>query len=349
MHPDHEIPTEPLADQGRHRFPKLKLFLMVALVGLVAAAYRLPIPIFYAYLPGPVRDVEPLIEVDGARTYSSEGEFFLTTVSVDTEVTLVEWISAVIDPNAMIITKDQLVPSGTSLEDLEKQQKEEMAGSKQHAEEVAFAALGLGKPTGDGARVVQTVPEYPAAGVLQTGDVIVGIDGADVQTTCEVGNAIDSVDPGDTVDVTVRRAGKLKTFAIQTTTNPQDPNAPFIGVHMEDVNYHFDPGIDVTIKTGNIAGPSAGLMFTLGLYDLLTPDDLTSGLKVAGTGEIACDGGVGPIGGIRQKVAAAEREGAEIFLAPAGNFAEAQEAAGDIRVVSVSNFSDALDFLEGLE
>jgi PDZ domain-containing protein len=341
------LTPESLADRGRRRPRTFRRILFVVIVaGLAWAAFRLPIPIFYAYLPGPVRDVEPLIEVSGEQTYSSEGAFYLTTVSVDTEVTFVDWIIAVADPDSIIIMKQDLVPEGTSLEELEKQQREQMTDSKRHAEEVVFSALGLASPTGEGARVVQTVPGYPAAGVLEKDDVIVRVNGERVRTTCEVGSAIDDSELGGDVEVTVRRDGQLQSFVLETAANPQDPSTPFIGVHMADVGYSFDPPAEVEIATGNIAGPSAGLMFSLALYDLLTPDDLTDGLKIAGTGTIACDGGVGPIGGIAQKVAGAENEGAEIFLAPAGNFEEASGAAGDIEVVSISTFKDALEYLE---
>lgn len=340
-------PTTPEPSPSRRRSVILRIVALAVVAGVAWSAFNVSIPIFYAYLPGPVRDVEPLIEVDGVQTYSSEGVYLMTTVSVDTAVTFSEWVEALIDRNEQIILKEDLVPQGTTLQELEARQKEEMAASKQHAQEVAFSALGLGRPTGDGARVVQTVADYPADGILRKGDVIVKVDGANVQTTCDVGEAIDNLEIGDKVMITVRRNGEIKTLQVETGSNPQDGSAPFIGVHMSDVNYSFETDFDVTIKTGNIAGPSAGLMFTLALYDLLEPGDLTGGRKIAGTGEIACDGGVEPIGGIAQKVAGAEREGAEIFLAPAANYSDALEAAGEIEVVKVSNFAEAVEYLEG--
>jgi Lon-like protease len=114
------------------------------------------------------------------------------------------------------------------------------------------------------------------------------------------------------------------------------------------VNRRFDPGLAVEFATGKIGGPSGGLMMTLALYDQLTPDDITGGRTVAGTGTIACDGGVGAIGGIEQKVAGAEEAGAEIFLAPAANVPAARKVARDIEVVSISTFDEALRYLEGL-
>lgn len=332
------------------RGPFLKRIVLFGLFGLaIWAAFSVPIGILYAYLPGPVRDVEPLVSIEGAQTYSSEGGLYLTTVSVDTTVTFVELIDAIVDPNSTIIMKEDLLPSGVSLKQLEEQQREQMTSSKRRALEVALAALDLGRPTGDGARVEGTEPDYPAAGKLQQGDVIVRVDGTKVQTTCDVGRAVDAHDPGDEIVFTVKRGSTKRDISIESTRSPEDDDAPFVGVYMADLNYEFEPGLKVQIKTGEIAGPSAGLMFSLAIYDLLTPEDLTLGKKIAGTGEISCDGGVRPIGGIEQKVAGAAQQGAEIFLAPAANYEAAVGAAnGDIEVVKVSNFQDALDYLESL-
>jgi Lon-like protease len=317
----------------------------VLLIGLVLAGFLVPLSMYYVYLPGPARDVESLVEVSGAKTYSSEGSLFLTTVTVDTEVTFFDLVQAGFDSQKAVVDADSLTQGG-SLKDLEKQQKDEMSESKLHAEEVALGALGLGHPTGDGAEVVDTVPNSPAQGVLETGDRIVALNGRTVQTTCDVTTAMSSVEPGDAVDLTIVRDGKKTTIEdIETVENPEDGSA-LIGIQMRDVHFEFDPTVDVKFKTGSIGGPSAGLMFALGLYDRLTPEDLTGGRQIAGTGTIDCDGSIGPIGGIEEKVAGAEREGAEVFLAPESNAEAAKRAANDLTVVSVATFQDAVDYLE---
>lgn len=315
-------------------------------LGLVAVL--VPIPIFYAYLPGPVRDVEKLVKVTGVETYSSEGQLYLTTVSVDIEVTFVDWVTYLVDPNSVVVMKDQ-VTGGSSFEELEARQIEEMKGSKQNAEEVVFARLGIATPTGEGARVEATLEGSPADGKLREGDVILAIEGQKIETTCDVDSAMDTHAPGEQVTVTVRREGRAETITIEAGRSPTDPQAGFLGIAMSDVGYRFDSGAKVEFETGDIAGPSAGLMFSLALYDRLTPDDLTGGRPIAGTGEIACGGGVGPIGGIEQKVAGAEAEGAEVFLAPAANFEAAKAAADEIEVVRISNFGQAVEYLEGAE
>ena len=322
--------------------------LMTALVTvvLVAAALLLPIPGVFMYLPGPVRDVERLVRVSDAHTYASQGRLYMTTVSVDVGVTLAEVIEAAVDPHKQIVSEGD-VTGGRSLERVDEIQRRAMEDSKQHAREVALAALGFGSPKGDGVRVMSTRDGSPADGELHAGDVIVAVQGAPVRTTCDVAAAISRLEVGERVALTVRSEGEGdRATVVLRTARDATTGRSYIGVEMADVNYSFDPGVDVNFITGEIAGPSAGLMFTLALYDRLTPDDLTAGRTIAGTGTIDCGGRVGPIGGVAQKVAAAEANGADVFLAPALNALDAREAAGDIRVVSVSSFADAIDYLQ---
>jgi PDZ domain-containing protein len=321
---------------------------LVLIGALAVAAVYAPIPLFYAYLPGPVRDVEQLVNVEGATSYSSEGSLYLTTVSVDISVTLLEWIEAALDDTREIVPRQE-VTGGRPFEELERQQRLEMQQSKQEAKEVALTALGYDPPTGRGAMVVDILANTPAEGTLEEGDVIVGIDGRPVQTTCDLTESIATLHPGDEVHLYIDRGGETSNIDVVTEENPQLPGTPFLGIIMKTKDYKYDPGVEVTFETGNIAGPSAGLMFTLALYDRLTPGDLTNGAEIAGTGTIRCDGEVGKIGGIRQKVAGAEAQGAEIFLAPAGNFADAASAADEIEVVRVGNFNDAIDSLDARE
>jgi PDZ domain-containing protein len=319
---------------------------VVIVVALGLLAFYVPIPSLVAFVPGPVRDVEELVEVEGATTYSSEGQLFLTTVSIDDSVTLVDWISSGFDPDVTVISEEDFT-GGLSFEELRKRNAQQMRASKLHAQEVALGELGMG-PEGDGARVKRTFEGLPAKGVLQRGDVIVRINNETISTTCDVTRVLKGVGIGTEVDVTIRRHGKLETFTLTTVGHPQNSSFPVLGVLIRDLNYEFDPGLEVKIETGDIGGPSAGLIFSLALYDRLTPDDLTDGRSIAGTGTIACDGQIGAISGIEQKVAGAEAEGAEIFLVPAANAAGARDAADEIEVVPVATFNDAVDYLESL-
>ena len=316
----------------------------LGVVLLVVASFTIPIPIFYGQLPGPIQDVERLVEVDGRRTYSSEGALFMTTVSFDTQVTLVEWIVAAIDPTKTVVERDQIT-GGMSFDQLERIQLQEMRNSQSAATVVAATALGADPPEGDGAAIADVVQE-PAEGELQRGDRIVAIDGSTVDTVCDVYALLHERDPGDAVEVTVVRGSSEETFTLEAASNPVDPGQAFLGIAMES-DYEFDPGFEVKFDTGRVAGPSAGLMLSLGLYDQLTPEDLTEGRSIAGTGTITCDGSVGPIGGIEQKIAAAEARGADAFLTPAANVPAARSVADDIEIVEISSFGDALAYLQG--
>ncbi len=339
-----------LAPPAEDRLVKWRRVAIALGAGLVVVvAFTVPIPAIYAFLPGPARDVERLVEISNERTYSSEGKLYLTTVLVDTQVTLAEWVETAIDPNKAIVLKRDFAPEGVSLEELDRRQRDEISDSKRHAQEVALSALGYGRPTGSGAQVEQTEPGEPAYGVLEPGDVILTVDGRRVETSCDVGSAVAHHAVGETVSLRVKRDGEVLSLSLRTADDPADPRAPFLGVAMSDVDYEFDPGVDAKFRTGAIGGPSAGLMFSLALYDRLTSDDLTGARSIAGTGSIGCDGGVGPIGGVEQKVAGAELRGADVFLAPVANAEAARRAADEMDVVAVSSFDEAVKYLEDLE
>ena len=347
LEPDWGQTEPPGAAPVKGLSPTKVLVTAILVIGLVTGAFFVPIPIFFGYLPGPVRDVEQLVDVGGRSTYSSEGSLLLTTVSVDPDVTVWEMLRAGFDDSKAIVMKED-VTGGRTLDDLIEEQRLEMQSSKQAAEEVALTALGFARPTGRGARVRETIEDTPADGVLQAGDVIVSVQGEPVETTCDVGRTIDRFEIGDRIEIGIRRDGERRSFDLELAPDPRDDRAGIIGVLMEDVGRQFESELDIHIDTGKIGGPSGGLMMTLAIYDQLTPDDLTSGRKVAGTGTIGCDGGVGPIGGIEQKVAGAEAAGATVFLSPSANAEAAESVADDIEIVTVSNFDQAIRYLEGL-
>ncbi len=319
----------------------------VLVIALAAAAVFVPIPLFFVYLPGPVRDVERLVQATEAKTYSSEGRLFMTTVSVDTSVTLVELVAAWIHPEQQVVEREH-VTQGQSLRDLRDQQRAQMEESQNSATMVALGALGRDRPVGDGVDIVDVVENSPAQGILRRGDRFISIEQEPVATTCDVEAVIDRHEPGETIEFEVLRDGARVELSAELARNPMSPGA-FLGVEMRTIDFSFDPDLHVDFKTGEIAGPSAGLMLALGLYDQLTPDDLTHGRTIAGTGTISCGGGVGAIGGIQQKVAGAEAKGAQVFFAPEANAPEARAVADDIEIVAIATFADALEYLSALD
>jgi Lon-like protease len=319
-----------------------------ALLLVAAAAFVVPIPLFYVFEPGPVVDVERLVRVqNGKRTYSSEGELFLTTVGVDVQVTAADVVRAAFDAHREVILKSSYT-QGLSDRQIERQARAEMEESQTSAKEVALAELGVAEPVA-GVRVVQVVAGSPAEGQLQDGDVLLEIEGQPACAPTDVVTLLSTVEVGDEVDVKVRRATSSRSFRIETAENPQLPGQPFLGVQLGAFPRESKAGEGIEFKTGRIGGPSAGLMMALALYDRLTPDDITAGRDIAGSGTVSCNGTVGPIGGVGLKVAAAEAEGIDIFLTPEGDYEAARRAAEDVEIVSIATFDDALDYLEDLD
>ena len=297
---------------------------------------------YYSLGPGPARDVEPLISVEGAPTYPSEGRFILTSV-VFRQLTAFGIIRAWLDPDQTVVERERVYPTGQSVEVEHERAISQMDQSKLDATAVVLRELTeYPRDHGDGVLVESVVSGCAADGELYPGDLIQTIDGAEVQTVRDAKRAIEAAPSGSrlTFDVTVDGEPETVRLLREPCGGAEEP---LVGVSL--INSF---PVDVTISSGAIGGPSAGLMWALGLYDLLTPGDLTDGGTIAGTGVIGLDGSVYPIGGIGEKLAAAEDAGASTFFVPRDNLREAR-VAGDhgLELVVVETFDDAIAYLEG--
>lgn len=317
------------------------LFLALGIAAL-AGWVRLP---YYSLGPGPAREVEPLIRVSGRPVYPSAGKLIMTTVRFR-QVTAVGALIAWLDPNQSVVSERALYPAGETAQQETERSLSQMDQSKIDATTVVLRRLaGYPKERGDGALIELVYPGCPAEGKLATGDLIEAIDGTPVHSRKDASKALDAVPVGEPVTFEVRAAGATREISVTRRPCVEGSRKPLVGINLVDA---FPLG--VRISSGDVGGPSAGLMWALGLYDLLTPGDLTGGRVIAGTGTIDPDGTVGPIGGIRDKVIAAERAGAEAFLVPADNMTELRGVdTGDMRLVSVATFQQALDALNGLD
>ena len=195
--------------------------------------------------------------------------------------------------------------------------------------------------------VNEFVAGVPAAEVLALGDSIVAIDGTDVSSVGEIRPLIEGLGVGDQILVTVDRGGEKIDLTIELAERDDEPGVPMIGVLLGELT---EPPFPIEIRAGDVGGPSAGMMHTLAIIDALTEGELTDGRVVAGTGTIRMDRTIGAIGGIRQKVVAAEAAGATHILVPEGNYESALTAERtDIEIVPVATLDDALAFLEDLQ
>jgi PDZ domain-containing protein len=307
--------------------------LVVVAAGVVA---WVPIP-YYGVGPGPAREVAPQILLDGQQRYDPTGRLIWTTVRY-WRLTPLAALAAWIDPNDAIVGQDVLYPPSTTREEADQRSISQMDQSKIDATSVVLSRLdNYPHRHGNGALVEATVPGCPADGQLFPGDVITQIDLQPVATRAQASRLIDAVPKGKTLAFTVDVDGTVEHVSFQRAPCGENGEA-LVGVSLLDA-FPFD----VTISSGDVGGPSAGMMWALGLYELLTPGDLTAGRTIAGTGTIDLAGNVGPIGEIRDKVVAAQDAGASVFLAPADNMNDlAGVDTGSMQVISVATFPDAL-------
>jgi len=325
--------------------------LIVAL--LVAAVALLPVP-YVALRPGPTTDTlgsvdgKPLIEITGRRTYPARGQLNLTTVSVyggpAQHLDLVTALRGWLDRATAVVPEEAVFPPGQTAQQVKQETAAQMEASQEDATAAALQELDI--PVEERVVVGSVVGGSPAEGKLQAGDAILQVDGTPVEEPEQVRDLVIEHQPGEEVRFTVRRDALQKSVTVTTAEAPDDPGRAVVGI-LPRTGYTFP--FDVEIGLEDVGGPSAGLMFALGITEKLTEEDLTDGRFIAGTGTIDDKGVVGPIGGIQQKLYAARDAGATVFLVPADNCAEAVEAApSGLRLVKVETLGVALDALRAL-
>ncbi|KAA1398312.1 PDZ domain-containing protein [Aeromicrobium ginsengisoli] len=331
----------------------------LSLIVLTSVAFMVPVP-YVTMSPGEPFNtlgsykttqgkLKPMFTFGaGVKTYRTSGALYFTTVSVrraDRPLSLAGAVKAYIDPNKAVVPKDLIYPDNETAEQSTAESAAQMAGSKDSSSVAALRAAGY--KVGERPSVVQVVKGGAAFGKLVVDDVFLDVDGTKVTTPDQVVKAVGTHKPGETVRLTVERRGKRVVVPVVTRADPKDKNVPRIGISI-GVKYTYPITVTNNVDS-RIGGPSAGTMFALAIYDKLTPGELTGGRKIAGTGEIADDGTVAPIGGVRQKMAGAADKGATIFLVPAANCAEATDGDDDgLKLVKISNLKDAISSLEAL-
>jgi len=314
---------------------------VVALVAVVFALnfYRLPV---VALTPGPAEDVLTRVKVRGGTpVYDSKGRLYLTSVGIDDDVRFYEALLDFANRDVQLRPRTEVFPEGETSDEVDRRNVADMVNSKSTATVVALRELGYSiEPSG--VEVDDVVAGTPAAGRLEAGDLILAVDGHAVTSTDQVRTAITRHRVGDRVDFRVERDKARSAVRVEVGAVEGEPR---VGVVLRD---RFPaPPVEVTIETENIGGPSAGLIFTLAIIDRLSAEDLTGGRRIAGTGEIALDGEVLPIGGVVEKLVAARRQGATVFLVPRDNCPDIRGARipAGLRVVQVATVDDALRFL----
>lgn len=321
---------------------------VVLLFLLFVAAAFLPLP-YVTYSPGPTVDVlgkndgREVIQVSGHQTYRDDGQLRMVTVYVTPaggKVTLLDALEAWFSPEEAIYPYATQYPDGQTAEESDAESAIEMVSSQDSA--IAAALRALDYPVKPVIEVLGVDDGFPAKGKLQVRDILVRIGETTIRSPQDVVDAITGAEPGEPLTFVVKRDGAQVSVAV---TPEVVDGALRVGIR-PGMGFDFPFRVHVDINQ-NIGGPSAGLMFSLGIYDTLTPGSLTDGATVAGTGTITAKGKVGPIGGIQQKIVAARDDGAGLFLVPAANCKEALGAPnGDMRLAKVTTMTDALSSVE---
>ncbi len=314
---------------------------LVVVAGITAGVVRIP---YDSVAPGTTRVVNDLITVSGPPTFPPEGEVLYATVSVRERISLLQAFIGWLDPSTDVIAEERI--RGDIPPDRYHQLNvEAMSDSKTTAQVLALARLGY-TDLGAGARIESVAEGSPASAVLRAGDVVIGIDGSPVRTSEDAVKAIRAHQPGESLRLVVERSGG-PPLELAAELARADDGRPLLGVRLStEVELPFP----IEIDSGKVVGPSAGLAYALELLDLLTAGELTGGVRVAATGELSPSGQVGPVGGVGQKVVAVRRAGAQVFLVPKANEAEARARAGDrLRVIGVASFDEALTALGSVQ
>jgi Lon-like protease len=331
--------------------------LTLAITGLATAAaivVAVLFPVPYVILqPGPTLNTlgkdssgKALIAITGHRVYPTSGHLNLVTIGYHggpgMHLSVFQALRAWLSPSDAVVPQSELFPPGQSVQQTQAQDTEQMASSQELATVAALNELHIKYQTQ--VEVLTTVAGYPASKSLKAGDVIEAVDGQPVTGQSSLSSMITAHPAGSAIRLEVLRAGKTLMLSVASKLSG---GTAVIGVQVQQ-QYKFP--FNVQISVGAIGGPSAGMMFALGIIDLLTPMNLAGGKFIAGTGEITASGQVQPIGGIQQKMVGARDAGATVFLAPAGNCGDTAGAVpAGLKIVKVATLSQAVSDLEAIK
>ena len=319
----------------------LFIFIIISSLSLIQTEY-------YFMSPGPPYQWD--IDYGEIENYEFDGSLYQLTVRRD-EANVLIYFWSLINDSYDLYPREVILPDGVTPKELSEISIQNMRTSENVAIAVALKNVGYEiSSKGDGVAVVGILDDSPVKDKLKKGDLLNSINNKNISSATEFISTLRTYSIGETVSIGLLREidGNKKTLTIETTLieHVEYEGEPMVGFLATTVNERFDFPFEIDIKTGNVGGPSAGLMMALNVYNNLIPEDLTNSMIVAGTGTIEIDGSVGPVGGIKQKVIAAKKAGAELILVPVANFDEAKIfETEETAVVAVDSFSEALSVI----
>ena len=299
---------------------------------------------YYFMSPGPPYQWN--IEIENVETYEYDGNLYQLTVRRD-EANYFVYAWARLNSQIDLYPREVILPDGVTPQELSEISIQNMVTSENVAIAVALDSLDYEiESEGDGVLVVGLLDDSPVKDKLVKNDLIISINNELVRSASEFISMLRTYEIGDIVNIGLIRNEQELTIETKLIEHVEYENEPMVGFLASTPNQQFIFPFEVDIKTGNVGGPSAGMMMALNVYNLLTEDDITNGKKIAGTGTIEIDGSIGPVGGVKQKVIAAKRANAGLILVPTANYEEASVFADDnTQIVAVDSFDNALNVI----
>ena len=299
---------------------------------------------YYFMSPGPPYQWN--IEIENVETYEYDGNLYQLTVRRD-EANYFVYAWARLNSQIDLYPREVILPDGVTPQELSEISIQNMVTSENVAIAVALDSLDYEiESEGDGVLVVGLLDDSPVKDKLIKNDLIISINNQLVRSASEFISMLRTYEIGDIVNIGLIRNEQELTIETKLIEHVEYENEPMVGFLASTPNQQFIFPFEVDIKTGNVGGPSAGMMMALNVYNLLTEDDITNGKKIAGTGTIEIDGSIGPVGGVKQKVIAAKRANAGLILVPIANYEEASVFADDnTQIVAVDSFDNALNVI----
>jgi len=333
------------------RLPRVPILLALL---LLIAALAFPLP-YVIVEPGDPQNVlgkiekdskKRLIEITGVKTFSTTGKLNLTSIYVtspESKIFGIDVLGAWFDGERSVQPREVFFPKGVSSKEVDQQNSLDMLHSQEHAKVSALQYLGYEIP--EKMIISSITKESPNYKILANGDEIIKLNGVRVTSATAFKKLLSELSSpktsSDQMELTVLRDGAEKV--IEVSTYKATPKQKVLGLMVES-KYQYPFTIKIRLK--DVGGPSAGLMFSLGIVEKLKAENLTRGRNISGTGTIDAFGRVGPIGGIEEKLIGAARAGSKLFLAPALNCNDIKHIPSGLQVVAVETLREAITALE---
>ncbi len=320
--------------------------IIVFAIAILVFSFMIPTS-YVSVMPGTIEDLGEMVRVDYELNNNDKNSFFMVTI-IQRGTSLMDLFYGLLNPNIDIIHQLEVIPPGLDEEIYKEMMTDWMEESQLLAKYIAMQETGFDiEMENPGIEVIDFLEESPSKGYLEEDDVIIEVEGEEIFFIDQLLAMVQDREIGDKVELKVLRNDEVKTFNIPTVEHETESGKPALGIYITSLkDQNLILPIEIEIMPGEITGPSAGIMFVIELINQLEPGDITGGKVIAGTGTINYFKEVGAIGGVKQKIVAAENAGIEYFIIPEENYAEAQNVARNMELIPVSTLQEVMDFLE---